>query len=752
MYTYTNNLAFCQVQYTPNNEIHFGDCSFSLDRELILSAAIQTSLSYAATTPGISHAPVNLDASVSTVISCVSELLPPLPLEPPLNYNYTNQVHFCQKLYTPDNEIHFGDCDFYPPPRDLSLNAEVDSGGLISSITAFAHAPLVLSAFVGVQSLTSNIVVISHSPLTLAASIPNQTTSALLVIAHAPLYLAAQVHINLSGSGGVVYDSLVWRGVTTTTNAISSRPQTIANTHRQTTKNHTVTASHKLLSNLCVPTNHATEAIWSSPKRVQSTTNVNYAKFIGQPQAIFTSYYAANFRIHSIHALNFAGSEYVPCQKITTHSPAFTTPQISHQLFNYGFAVTSSHRALTQPVFKSHNTLRITYIHGIPPTAGVCGSLVVVTPNIARDNVICLSNLWPAPGINVATLRIYGAACYTTFEIPVRRSYIVRNNFYLLTFVSNNLLDAYAFTASLDADSWTWTWSATIPGQQFNLVSEIITDPPLELTASLNGTLIRLVAESISWDHTHGKAALKLSGRGRTAYLASPYAPTLTWSQPQYRTAQQLAAEALTLNGVSIGWTVNWGLEDWVVADNAWSHTGTYITALNRIAEAGGGYLQPHDTEKTIRFLPRYPKPPWHWDDLNPDFELPQSIIITEKVDWEQKPQYNAVWVAGSASGGRLDRIVRTGTAADLMAPTITDDLATSEVMTRQRGLRVLSESGGIKTMSLSLPILASTGIIRPGHIVSYQWQGDNYLGIVRGVSVSFSFPTASQTIQVEVR
>lgn len=43
--------------------------------------------------------------------------------------------------------------------------------------------------------------------------------------------------------------------------------------------------------------------------------------------------------------------------------------------------------------------------------------------------------------------------------------------------------------------------------------------------------------------------------------------------------------DALMINGVGIGWTLDFGLTDWLVPAGAWSHTGSHIEAVARVAE-----------------------------------------------------------------------------------------------------------------------------------------------------------------------
>lgn len=333
--------------------------------------------------------------------------------------------------------------------------------------------------------------------------------------------------------------------------------------------------------------------------------------------------------------------------------------------------------------------------------------------------------------------------------IPVQEVYIVINTFSLVRVDNSQTIDALSFEASIDASSWVWSWSATIPASQLARVASPELGEFVELLATVNGTGLRLVVERYSRDRSFGQASVKVSGRGRAAWLADPHSPIQTVMNTEARTANQLLVDALTVNGVSIGWGVDWQLEDWSVQAGAWSQTGAYIEAAIRIAESGGGYVQADRIAQTLHVLPYYPRMPHLWSLEPLDLTLPDAVCITEGIEWLDKPPYNAVYIVGG-EGGRQDLVKRTGTAGDRLAPTVVDPLATATAMTRQRGIRVLGDTGRQALITVSLPVLAATGIITPGTLIEYTEQGVTRRGLSRSVSVNVQFPTARQTIKVE--
>lgn len=334
-----------------------------------------------------------------------------------------------------------------------------------------------------------------------------------------------------------------------------------------------------------------------------------------------------------------------------------------------------------------------------------------------------------------------------TIIIPIREIYTVINTL-TLTELDGTPVPAEDFSASIDADSWTWSWSTRIPA---SALAQVRPDSStrVELIATINGESLRVLVENIQRERRWGEAWLRVSGRGRAAFLAAPLAPVTQYTNTSAMTAQQALSATLTTNGVPIGWTIDWQIEDWQIPAGIWSHNGTWIDAAKRIAEAGGAYVQSHDTDQTLRILPRYPTAPWIWSSSTPDIALPEDVVEVEGIEWQEKPDYNAVWVHGGEQG-RADRIIIGTTGGTNPAPTIVDELATDPAMTRQRGLALLGDTGKQAQISLRLPVLPETGMIRPGTLIEYQEQGNTRRGLVRSLSISHNRPELWQTIGVE--
>lgn len=334
--------------------------------------------------------------------------------------------------------------------------------------------------------------------------------------------------------------------------------------------------------------------------------------------------------------------------------------------------------------------------------------------------------------------------------VPVRKVYIVLNQIVLMRLDTGAELPALAFNMSLDFQSWTWNWTASLHKDAAAHLGRDRDGDPALLLANINGVPFKLRLERTSRDRRFlPQERWSVSGRGLAAVLAEPWSKSMSFgNHTQTLTAQQLAMEALKINGVSIGWDIDWQLEDWQVPAGAWALQGSYIDAINDIAAAAGGYAQPHNTDQVLRILPKYPTAPWNWGDVTPDFEIPGAAAEVEGTEFLDKPEYNRVFVGGM-SAGVFGPITRAGTAGDLIAPQVTHALITDSIVQRQRGLAVLADTGRQALVSLSMQVLPETGVILPGQFVRYVGP-ETVQGIVRSTSVSWTAPKLRQTLEVE--
>lgn len=381
----------------------------------------------------------------------------------------------------------------------------------------------------------------------------------------------------------------------------------------------------------------------------------------------------------------------------------------------------------------------------IPPGASSC-----YTPPLGGNVALVFREPWTySPHLIFACDKPAIEPPAATVVVPIRRVYVVLNQSSLRRVDGDVLLPTFSMSMSLDVDSWTWSFSAALPGHALADIEPNTPGEPVLVEAMVNGVAYRMQIERRARDRSFASNGLRISGRGVAAVLDAPHAPSLNHTNQNARTAQQLMNDILTLNGVSIGWDIDWHAVDWSIPAGVFAHQGTYISALNTIAAAAGSYLQPHRTDQVLRVLPRYPALPWEWADRSPDYEIPSAASTVEGIEWVDKALYNRVFVSGVQSGV-LGQVTRAGTDGTLVAPMVTDPLITTAAAARQRATPVLADTGSQAQINLRLPVLSETGVITPGKFVRYTDGGTARIGLSRAVSVDVQNPEIWQTVTLE--
>ena len=326
---------------------------------------------------------------------------------------------------------------------------------------------------------------------------------------------------------------------------------------------------------------------------------------------------------------------------------------------------------------------------------------------------------------------------------PVRVRYVI-NETYLTRVADGARLPVVSMTVELDYKSWAWGLNAIVPAAAQGMLAPGRRDAPREVSAWINGTEIRFIIEEMDHDRVFGERNVRVSGRGRHAELD---VMQRSYSNTAPRTSLQLMQDVLTLNNVPVGYDLDYQQTPWVVPGGVFAHQGTYISALKRIAEAGGGYLRPHFNRPEFSVLPLWPRAPW--DAQVADIVIPAGSVTRESMRWVDKADYNQVWVCGQEQGHRGD-VRRTGTSGDVPTQMVIDELITSPDAARQRGLSILADTGLQREIGLSLPVLPETGIIVPGKYIDYEDGSTHYTGLVRSVSVRVDEGFVEQTISIQ--
>lgn len=331
-----------------------------------------------------------------------------------------------------------------------------------------------------------------------------------------------------------------------------------------------------------------------------------------------------------------------------------------------------------------------------------------------------------------------------------RKVYIVSNTIYCKRLSDDEPIQLLSCQVGIDRDSFAWSFSASVPYTEVDKVAPTV-DGLTEIELGINGIVWRFVVENYGKKSQFAKTDVTIGGRSLTAYLTEPYAAKRDYNHAAPSFAAALADSELNRGGEVSGFELDWQLIDalgWPVPANTLNYQGlTPLQAIQKIATAGGGFVQSHPSEPTVMVVPDYPIASWQWSGATPNKIILPDLIKSESLQWQEKPAYNGVYVEGVTSGV-VAFVKRTGTAGENQAETFVDRMTCDQSAARQKGLSILSEGGKQARMSIDLPMHNSIGLLLPSMLieVSGQWRG-----LVRGVSISVQQKGLSITQSIDV-
>lgn len=294
------------------------------------------------------------------------------------------------------------------------------------------------------------------------------------------------------------------------------------------------------------------------------------------------------------------------------------------------------------------------------------------------------------------------------------------------------------FSVGIDSNSYTWSFSATVPLSELSKV-DTAHEQRIGVDFTCNGNLWRFILDDCSDSVSFGESSLTIKGKSRAMLLAHPYSQQRGFKFDTAMSARQIAEAELNRNGVPSGFTLDWqlaGVNGWNVPANTYSYTGkTPINSLQWIAEAAGGFINADMSADILHVLAHYPVPSWEWAAQEPSIELPISLITSRSRSRVNKPAYNGVTIYGENDNGIGALIKRTGTSGGYQPPMVTSDLMTDTAAAISRGKMILSDTGDIGNIGISMPLVADIGVLKPSTLIGVN-DGESWVGMVRGTTI----------------
>lgn len=334
--------------------------------------------------------------------------------------------------------------------------------------------------------------------------------------------------------------------------------------------------------------------------------------------------------------------------------------------------------------------------------------------------------------------------------VPRLRSYIVIHDIDVHLLGDTTPIHAASVSLGLDLDGWAWRFSATLLGRDaLDAVQPAPDGTPATLVVEIDGHVWHCLVEDWTEDREHGRRGIRVTGRGLTAWLASPYLLPGSGVTDAAMTLQQLVEAHLPLGS---GWSVDWpsGTPNWLVPAGAWSwQDQAPIQAIHEALTGVGLVAVPDAADRVLRVIPRYPVLPWDYAAASPDLVIPDGAILRLERRQPIAPQANAVYVHGLDVGGVLARVKRTGSAADRLAQTTSHPLVTHADGARALGSRILAgQHSQPRVRSLTTPLGGAWPLSGPGQLLRVEDGGDVDLGIVNAVTVEAVITDRALTVR----
>lgn len=314
-----------------------------------------------------------------------------------------------------------------------------------------------------------------------------------------------------------------------------------------------------------------------------------------------------------------------------------------------------------------------------------------------------------------------------------RRSYVMQPELRCYRLSDNQEINIVSATWSISRSNWAATINLSC-GSRIDR-DRLLSGGPQLFKLLINGYEFYGLAEEGSMSHSFGQSSWTISGRSSIAALGAPNVSARSYTNATAKNVVALITDELA----GSGWTVDFDMTAFNVPANAFSYQNkTPIEAIAQIVAGIGGMLYPDGETNTLHVKPQWPVVPWAMTLAVPDVAIHDNVIISYNSSPANTPFFNAVFVRGEQQGVEC-KVLRTGSAGNLLAPDTVDAIITDQQAARQRGTAILADCGRKEQYSITLPIMADLPPCLPGMLLGVTWQTDIYKGLVDSINIAAS-------------
>ena len=317
---------------------------------------------------------------------------------------------------------------------------------------------------------------------------------------------------------------------------------------------------------------------------------------------------------------------------------------------------------------------------------------------------------------------------------PIKVIKIV-NDVSIVTLPARTALNFDSINLGRQIDSFAWSADITLLDQaSFDLVKPTASTT-VEIEISINGTVWNMFVSRGSKAQQFGSESFTVKAFSKSALLQDVYTGKISVTNNSASTPATLINDLIT----SYGFTSVWDLiPSWTIPQYQFSvQNKSPIEAVATIANSIGAVIEPDLLTNTITIKPWCETNPWQWNGLTglPSIDANLSYQVSE--DYSPQAQANAIYVTGQENGVATKCVI-SGTAGDVLLPSVSDKLITDTIAAQERGRIELAKSGHKENVPLTTYIDEAETLLMPGDMITVNnVQATAWNGMVTETSIT---------------